>query len=62
VSDNYRVIALGSILGKVLDDLILFKYHDVFSTSDMQFGFKKSHKTTQCIFAVNEIVQYYQKQ
>ena len=60
VSDNYRAIALSSILGKVLDNLILLKYHDVFSTSDMQYGFKKSHSTTQCTFVVNEIVQYYQ--
>ena len=36
--DNSRVITLSSILGKVLDNLILLKYHDVFSTSDMQFG------------------------
>ena len=60
MSDNYRAIALSSILGKVLDNLILLKYHDVFSTSDMQFGFKKSHGTTQCTFVVNEIIQYYQ--
>jgi len=55
VSDNYRAIALSSILGKVLDNLILVKYHDVFSTCDMQFGFKTSHNTTQCTFVVNKV-------
>ena len=45
-SENYRAIALSSILGKVLD-LIIMKQHDhVFRTSDYQFGFKKSHSTT----------------
>ena len=60
VSDNYRAIAMSSIFGKVLDNLILLEYHDVFSTSDMQFGFKKSHNTTQCTFVVNEIELCYQ--
>ena len=61
VSDNYQATALSSIIGKVLDNLILLKNHDVLSTHDMQFGLKKSHSTTQCISVVNEIVQYYQK-
>ena len=36
-SDNYRAIALSSILGKMLDHLLLVKYDDVFNTSDMQY-------------------------
>ena len=60
MSHNYRTIGLSSNLAEVLDNLILVKYHDIFSTSDMQFRFNKSHSTTQCIFVVNEIVQYYQ--
>ena len=58
-SDNYRAIALSSILGKMLDHLLLVKYDDVVNTSDMQYGIKKKHGTTQCTFVVNEITQYY---
>ncbi len=58
-SDNYRAIALSSILGKLLDKILLLKCNHVFLTSDLQYGFKKKHSTNQCTFVVNEIVQYY---
>ncbi len=47
------------MFGKLLDNVILIKYDDVLNTSDMQYGFKKKHGTTQCTFVVNEIIQYY---
>ena len=59
ISNNYRAIALSSIMGKLLDHLLLSKYHNVFNTSDLQYGFKKKHGTVQCTFVVNEIIQYY---
>ena len=58
-SDNYRAIALSSVLGKLLDRILLTKYHDVFTTSDYQYGFKKQHSTVGCTAVVNEIIQYY---
>ena len=58
-SNNYRAIALSSILGKLLDRIILSKYQDKFITSDYQYGFKKEHSTVHCTFVVNEIIQYY---
>ena len=59
-SENYRGIALGSILGKLLDLIILKQNAHVFATDDLQFGFKPNHSTTQCTFALNEIIQYYE--
>ncbi len=47
-SENYSGIALSSIFGKVLDKVILNKNHDVFKISDLQFGFKEKHSTSQC--------------
>ncbi len=40
-SDNYRAIALSSVMGKLLDHIIMRKCKDVFTTSHYQFGFKK---------------------
>ena len=60
-SDNYRAIAVGSIIGKLLDKIILYTYSDSFITMDHQFGFKKQHSTTQCTFVVNEVIKYYNR-
>ena len=58
-SENYRGIALSSLIGKLFD-LVVFKSNcNVLRTSDYQFGFKKGHSTQMCSFAVNEVVQYY---
>ncbi len=58
-SDNYRAIALSSILGKLLDKILLVKCQETFTTSMYQYGFKKSHSTNHCTFVVNEVIQYY---
>ncbi len=58
-SNNYRAIALISILGKLLDRVLLTKCSVVFQTCDLQYGFKKHHSTTQCTMVVNEVINYY---
>ena len=58
-SNNYRAIALSSVIGKLLDRIFLSKYCDSFATSDYQYGFKKQHSTVNCTFVANEIIQYY---
>lgn len=58
-SNNYRAIALSNVLGKLFDKIILFKHEPDFSTSDMQFGFKKHSSTTICTAVLDEIVNYY---
>ena len=60
-SDNYRAIALSSTVGKIVDKVILLKYSNAFITSDQQFGFKQKHSTIQCTFAVNEIINHYNR-
>ena len=55
---NYRGIALNSLLGKIIDHILLTNYKNVFQTSDRQFGFKAKHSTVQCTFVVKEL-QYY---
>ena len=58
-SNNYRGIALSSILSKLFDWIILIKHGDIFESSDLQFGFKPGHSTTQCTFVVKETINYY---
>jgi hypothetical protein len=60
--DNYRPIALASIISKVLESLILDKISDCISTTDNQFGFKPKHSTDQCIYALKEVVEAYRSQ
>lgn len=58
-SDNYRGIALSSIIGKLFDLIILSSNERCLNTSDLQFGFKSKHSTVQCTLAVNEVINYY---
>ena len=60
-SSNYRAIAIGSVVGKVLDHIIMFKNMDSLCTSELQFGFKSNHSTTQCTFVLQEIIDLYQR-
>ena len=60
-SSNYKGIALGSIIGKVFDMLILNTNREVLKSSVTQFGFKEKHSTSQCTFVLNEVVHYYNK-
>ena len=58
-SDNYKAIALSSVLGKLLESVILHQNKSVFSTSDYQLGFKSNHSTTSCSFVVQDVLDYY---
>ena len=49
--DNYRPIALASVLSKIIELIILDRIKTCLLTSPNQFGFKQSHGTDQCIFA-----------
>ena len=48
VSTNYRPIALSSTLSKVLEQLILCKYSNIFTSNHLQFGFKPGSSTSLC--------------
>lgn len=59
--DNYRPIALASILSKVIERTLLNKLEQFVLTSDNQFGFKPKHGTDMCIFALKEILDLYNR-
>ena len=60
--DNYRAIALSSVLGKLLYNVMLNKFSNILCSSDLQFGFKQNHSTVSCSFVVNEVIQDYKNQ
>ena len=44
-SNNYRPIALATIISKLLESILLMKCEEYLCTSANQFGFKKAHGT-----------------
>ena len=58
-SNNYRAIALSSIMGKVFDWVLLNLYSSSFNTSDLQFGFKSGSSTVTCTYVLDEVTNYY---
>ena len=58
-SDNYRPIALASIVSKVVEKIMLNRMETHLLTQSNQFGFKKKLGTDQCIFALKEIISKY---
>ena len=58
---NYRLIALTTVVSKVLEHILLVKCGDKLDTYDNQFGFKARHSTDTCLFALKQVIQYYRR-
>ena len=56
-SDNYRPIALASIVSKVVEKVILNRTSEFLLTTCNQFGFKNKLGKDMCIYALKEIVE-----
>ena len=60
-SDNYRAIAIGSLILKWFDWLILILESDKLSTDELQFGFQAKSSTTMCTWAISTVVDHYNR-
>ena len=60
--DNYRPIALASIISKVLERILLTRMEMYVLTTDNQFGFKRKHSTDLCIYGLKELISKYESQ
>ena len=58
-SDNYRLIAISSIILKMLDKVILHIFGDNFISPNLQFGFHKYLSTTMCTWTLLETINYF---
>ena len=58
-SDNYRPIALASVLSKIIERIVLDRIEHLLETNHNQFGFKKHHGTDQCVYMLKEALNIY---
>ena len=60
-SNNYRSIAIATIVSKLYESTILYKCEEFLKTCDNQFGFKRKHSTEFCIYTLKEFSDYYKQ-
>ena len=52
VSDNYRAIAIGSLLLKLLDWIVLLLEVDKLNVDELQYGYQAVTSTTMCTWSL----------
>ena len=57
--DNYRRIAVASVMSKLFERLVLTKLNHLLVTNELQFGFKKNIGCAECSYTLQEAVDYY---
>ena len=57
--DNYRQIALASVVSNVLERILLERISHFLETCPNQFGFKQNLGTDTCIYVLKEMVHKY---
>ena len=60
-SDNYRSIALSSVILKIFDWIILTLFEDRLSLDDLQFSYQKDCSTNMCTWMVVESINYFRR-
>jgi endonuclease/exonuclease/phosphatase family metal-dependent hydrolase len=58
-SDNYRSIALSSLLLKILDWVIILLYGDKLQLDDLQFAYQANCSTNMCSWLVVETIDHF---
>ena len=54
-------IAIGSLLLKWFDWLVIILEGDKLATDELQFGFQAKSSTSMCTWAINTVVDYYNR-
>ena len=58
-TDNYRPIALATVVSKTVETIILHRMSAFLDTNCNQFGFKRKLGTDMCIYVMKELVNKY---
>ena len=58
LKQNYRPIALATLLSKIFEKLVLLSTINELSTISNQFGFKRRSECEQCIYTLRQIISY----
>ena len=58
-SENYRAIASGSILLKLLDTVIMILEGNKLQCDQLQFGFQAGSSTTMCTWTATTVIEHY---
>ena len=58
-SDNYRAIASGSLLLKLLDMVVMNLEGDKLKCDQLQFGFQSGSSTTMCSWTATTVIEHY---
>ena len=60
-SDNYRPIAIASIVSKLFELVLLERMKSFIDTCDNQFGFKQNSGTEICVAVLKETINFYNR-
>ena len=58
-SENYRAIAGGCLLLKLIDIVILMIESDKLNFDEMQFAYQEKNSTTVCTWTVSSVIEHY---
>ena len=58
-SDNYRSIALSSVILKVFDWIVLHLFGEKLGFDDLQFSYQQNYSTTMCTWLMVESTNYF---
>ena len=60
-SNNYRSIALSSLVLKIFDWVVLLLFDKKLSTDELQFGYQEKTSTNMCTWLAVEVIDYYMR-
>ena len=58
-SENYRLIAISSLILKILDHIILAVSDENFNFTNLQFGFQRKCSASMCTWLMTETINYF---